>query len=324
MGSSKNLRKLNLNHLPILREILRQQNLTKAAELLNLSQPAASNVLRSLRGHFGDDLLTREGIGMRRTAKGEELLLFLETALGHLESAVAGKPFDPVTATGPVRIATVDNVIGTYAAPMCRLLEREAPKLEIQFLVATRNLANDLKQGTVDVAITSTEFMDSPAISESLRKELRTQPIGTERLVCIGRSDDRELAKGLSLEAYLSRPHATYVVDADHHHTVERRYFREHGLSQFNRVATSSNHSLPAIVADSDCLAIVPVTLALWARKHYRLRIVEPPLDLPDINWVMAWHERAAVIPLVQWAMDAIMRVSKYNLRYSIKVPRKE
>ncbi len=308
MPSLKNLRSLNLNQLPILREILRQESITRAAELLNLSQPAVSNVLKTLRAYFGDDLLTRDGTNMRRTTKGEELLLLLETALAHIESAIKGGKFDPALAAGPVRIATVDNVISTFAGPMCAILEEEAPNLEVQFVTATHNLAGDLKSGAVDIAVTSTEFMDSPAIPESLRKELCIRAVGVERLVCIGRSDDKQLEGELSLDAYLSRPHASYVVDPDHHHTVERQHIRGVGLSRSTRIATSSNHTLPAIVAHSDCLAIVPMTLARTAVRQYPIKIFRPPFDLPDIKWVMAWHERGSANPLLQWSKDAILR----------------
>jgi DNA-binding transcriptional LysR family regulator len=61
LTSAKNLRALNLNHLPILREILRKASVSKAAEALNLTQPAVSNVLKALRAHFDDKLLTRHG-----------------------------------------------------------------------------------------------------------------------------------------------------------------------------------------------------------------------------------------------------------------------
>lgn len=311
MSSLKNLRSLNLNQLPILRELLRQESITRAAELLNLSQPAVSNVLKTLRGHFGDDLLIREGTSMSRTAKGQELLVFLETALAHIESAITGSEFDPASATGPVRIAIVDNVIGTIAAPMCRILEKEAPKLEVQFVVATHNLASDLKSGIVDIAVTSTEFMDSSSIAVSLRNEIHTQPVGVERLVCIGRSDEEQPAEGLSLDAYLSRPHASYNVNPDHPHTIESRHIRDMRLSQFTRISTSSNQSLPAIVSVSDCLAIVPLTLAKLAATQYPIQIFQPPMDLPDIKWVMAWHQRLADVPLIQWSKDAILRCSK-------------
>ncbi len=311
MSSLRNLRSLNLNQLPILRELLRQESITKAAATLNLSQPAVSNVLKALRGHFKDELLVREGKNMLRTAKGQELLVILEPALVHIESAITGSDFDPLSASGPVRIAAVDNLVATFAGPMCKILEKEAPRLQLQFVIASNKLASDLKSGVADIAITSTVFMDSPAIGESLRNELHTQVIGVERLVCIARRGDKQLANGMSLETYLSRPHASYIVDPDHPHTVERQRLRDLNLSRPARIATSCNQSLLSIVADSDCLAIVPATMAMLGAKRHRIQIFRPPVDLPDIKWVVAWHQRLSNSPLIRWSIDAMMRVRK-------------
>jgi DNA-binding transcriptional LysR family regulator len=307
----RNLRSLNLNQLPILRELLRQESITKAAKTLNLSQPAVSNILKSLRGHFEDELLAREGKQMARTPKGEELLVFLESALVRIESAIAGGQFDPATATGPIRIAVVDNLIGTFAGPMCRILAEEAPDLAVQFVFPTNDLASDLKSGAVDIAITSSLFMDSPVISESLHNEIHTQQLGVEKLVCIGRRDDPQLAGGLSLDTYLSRPHASYTVDPDHPHTIERQYMRDMNLNRATRISTSSNQSLLAIVAKSDCLAIVPLTMAKLGKKQYPIQIFKTPMNLPDIKWVVAWHERITDSPLNHWTLEAIFRCSK-------------
>jgi LysR family transcriptional regulator, nod-box dependent transcriptional activator len=299
---------LNLNHLPILREILRQKNLTKAAATLNLTQPAISNVLKMLRSHFDDPLLVRDGSGMRLTPKGHQVLGFLETALAHVETVIQGVDFDAATAKGPVRIATVDNAIGALAGPVCKILAAEAPNLQAQFLSATPRSGLELKSGAVDILITSSIMMESGLVDETTRAELRSCPLADERLVCIGPLDDPDLAAGLSLEAYLARAHISYIVDADQHHTIERRRLSELGLSQFTRIATSSNLALPAIVAQSGCLALVPATLAKSASALYPIQIVASPMDVPDIHWVMVWHERSDDVPLVRWMMDAFLR----------------
>jgi Bacterial regulatory helix-turn-helix protein, lysR family len=50
------LSNLNLNLLAHLDALLAQQNVSGAAEQLNLSQPTVSSALSRLRRHFGDDL----------------------------------------------------------------------------------------------------------------------------------------------------------------------------------------------------------------------------------------------------------------------------
>lgn len=54
-----NLQKVDLNLLVYLDVLLREKNVTRAAEQLGITQPAMSNILRRLRTLFNDPLLIR-------------------------------------------------------------------------------------------------------------------------------------------------------------------------------------------------------------------------------------------------------------------------
>jgi DNA-binding transcriptional LysR family regulator len=58
-----NLHRIDLNLLVYLDTLLRERNVTQAAQQLNLSQPAMSNGLRRLRNLFDDPLLVRTSRG---------------------------------------------------------------------------------------------------------------------------------------------------------------------------------------------------------------------------------------------------------------------
>ena len=53
---------LSLNHLLVLDVLLSERSLTKAARVLNLTQPALSKTLARLRQYFGDPLFVRVGL----------------------------------------------------------------------------------------------------------------------------------------------------------------------------------------------------------------------------------------------------------------------
>src|ERR1700742_3689393 len=57
------LASLDLNLILVLRELLRERNVTRAAERVGVTQPAVSAALSRLRRHFGDDLLVRVSRG---------------------------------------------------------------------------------------------------------------------------------------------------------------------------------------------------------------------------------------------------------------------
>jgi DNA-binding transcriptional LysR family regulator len=67
------LANLDLNLLVALRELLRERSVTRAAERLGVTQPAASAALSRLRRHFGDELLVRDRGEYTLTPLGAQL-----------------------------------------------------------------------------------------------------------------------------------------------------------------------------------------------------------------------------------------------------------
>ena len=64
-----NFRTLDLNLLRVFDEVMAAKNITRAAEILAMTQPAVSNALRRLREALGDELVTRSGYGVVPTAR---------------------------------------------------------------------------------------------------------------------------------------------------------------------------------------------------------------------------------------------------------------
>ncbi len=105
-----NLHRLDLNLLRTLDVLLSENNVTRAAQRLNLSQPSVSIQLARLREMFADPLLMPGPRGMQPTARADELRQPLRAALAALEQAVAPvAPFNPAAAaeTGGWRRRTI-------------------------------------------------------------------------------------------------------------------------------------------------------------------------------------------------------------------------
>ena len=64
-----NLASVDLNLLVHFDVLMREKNVTRAAESLNITQPAMSNILRRLRKTFNDPLLIRSSEGMTPTER---------------------------------------------------------------------------------------------------------------------------------------------------------------------------------------------------------------------------------------------------------------
>ena len=73
-----NIASVDLNLLVAFDAILKERNITLAAQRIGLSQPAMSSALGRLRRTFNDALFVRTGRGMQPTLGGYSLLLVSE------------------------------------------------------------------------------------------------------------------------------------------------------------------------------------------------------------------------------------------------------
>jgi LysR family transcriptional regulator, nod-box dependent transcriptional activator len=302
-----NLRRFNLNALPALREILRQGSLTKAAAVLNVTQPALSNMLRQLRGDFQDELIVRNGKYMQLTLKGESLLGPLEHSLAALENVFAGGGFDPATSNRTFRIATTDHVIALASGPLTSKLMADAPHMQAQFQIARVASIKELASGDIDMIITPKMLLNGAGLTEdAIRDATSSEFLMAEKLVCIGRDDDAALREGLSIEAYLKRPHASFLFGEKQISSLEHIFLKQNGYVQNDKVLVSSYCALSTIVAHSGCLAVLPLSIAQSYADRFPIQIVEPPIGFPTMDWVMAWHSRNDADPFMHWLRRAL------------------
>src|SRR5687768_10944939 len=81
MVHDKSLSAIDLNLLVVLRALLSERHVTRAAALVGLSQSATSHALARLRELYGDELLVRKGRGLVLTPRALALLPELERGL---------------------------------------------------------------------------------------------------------------------------------------------------------------------------------------------------------------------------------------------------
>ena len=77
-------RTLDLNLLRVFDAVMTEQNLTRAANRLAMTQPAVSNAVKRLRDALSDELLIRTAHGVKPTARAESLWPAVRRALADL------------------------------------------------------------------------------------------------------------------------------------------------------------------------------------------------------------------------------------------------
>jgi DNA-binding transcriptional LysR family regulator len=293
------IKKLDLNLLVALEALIAERNVTKAAQRLNLSQPALSAQLNRLRDIFGDQLLTPAQRGMIPTERAIELEAPLHAALEQIRRVVADRaPFDPVTAEATISIAASDYVQYAVLMPLTLALVREAPNMRLSWQpIDGRTIGDQLERGVVDLGIMT---------PTTAPEHLLSRKIFDERYVCIARRNHPRIRRALNLETFCNIAHV--MVSPRGGGFTGATDVALSKLERKRRVALSVSSFLmvPEVVARSDLIGIIPARLV--RDRADRLQILEPPIPIDGFTTSVIWHERTAGQPALRWLKDLLHR----------------
>src|SRR5882757_4642152 len=121
---------------------------------------------------------------------------------------------------------------------------------------------------------------------------------------------NRRFRDHIDLEEFAAAPHAALTFGDSHSpYLIERvtdDLLSGEGLSRFKAVQVSSVLALPAIVAESDLIAVIPADLAERAARTYPIKIFPLPLERVAPQHMIVWHSRSISDPGSQWLRNLI------------------
>src|SRR5262249_26314135 len=145
-------RDLDLNLLVVLDALLAEENVSRAAERLRLTQPAISSSLGRLRRHFNDDLLVKRGRRMTPTPLAESLRAAVGEILAQIQDVADTRPhFDPASAKHTFVVVASDYVAATLLADAVARLQKVAPNITIVSHALTEQNIERFMRGDWDV-----------------------------------------------------------------------------------------------------------------------------------------------------------------------------
>ena len=293
------LSSIDLNLLVILRALLQERHVTRAARRVGLSQSAASHALARLRELCGDPLLVRRGRVLELTPRAERLLPSLERGLSDLQSVVSAEPeFDPKTARRLFRIGMADYGQAVLLRPLLRELERAAPGVDLSVLTFP-NLEELIEAGQLDIGA---------IISATVPSTLSSQALFSDGFVCMVRKGHPRVKGKLTMEGYLSLRHVLVAPGGGPGSIVDTELERR-GLERRIALRVSNFLVAPLVVAETDFISTGPELLARRMAKRFSLHLVPPPLRLPRFGLSLAWHPRLDHDPAHRWLRDFVARI---------------
>ena len=143
---------INLEYYKIFYEVAKEQNITKASENLNISQPAISKTIKLLEEKLGGTLFVRTKKGVILTEEGKEFYSYINKAMEYINSA-ENKFSDLINLeTGVIKIGVNSTLTKEFLLPYLEKFNKSYPKIDIQITNGiASHLINELKNGLIDI-----------------------------------------------------------------------------------------------------------------------------------------------------------------------------
>ena len=309
----KNLNQIDLNLLVYLEVLLRERNVTQAANQLGLSQPAMSNGLRRLRALFDDPLLVRTSEGMTPTERALELEPLVKGILLGVDRAMQpATEFEPRAAQMVVRIMASDYAESTLFPAVLTELRDNAPDITLDIMNPSDVSFLDVERGKVDLVINRFDQMP---------QSFHQITLWQDSFSCL-LSPNHPILDDFSLESYLSADHiwvsktgmgvGVGVDPSD----VQRLGWVDSALAQLGekrriRVFTRHYQAAMTLAEQNDLIVTLP-TRATWLKQNDpRVAIRQVPFDVPPLELKMAWSPLLHNNAPHRWVRQFITRIAR-------------
>lgn len=156
--------KITLRQLEVFAAVARLENVSRAAERLNMSQSAASTALLELERHFDSPLFDRVGKSLRLNGSGRGLLPQAEDMLaraGEIEGYLAGGKLAPVAVGATL---TIGNYLATLVV-VDYLQQHGGSRVELS-VCNTQQVIERLRRFELDIGLIEGEASDADLIFE--------------------------------------------------------------------------------------------------------------------------------------------------------------
>jgi DNA-binding transcriptional LysR family regulator len=255
--------RLKTRQLMLLIAIGDEGNIHRAAEILNMSQPAASKLLKDLEDVLGVSLFERLPRGMRTTWYGETMIRHARIALASLRQA--GSELEALKSGrfGEVTVGAITGPAVSLLPQAMAIVAREHPDLRVQLAVESSDvLIERLTQSKVDIMI-------GRLFERHDKTNLSYERLADEPVCAVARPGHALLGSaGLTLKQLSSAAWIVPPMGSVLRHRFELM-FQEDGLDiPKHLIETSSLLFITKMLQQSDFIAVVPTDVARYYASY--------------------------------------------------------
>jgi DNA-binding transcriptional LysR family regulator len=297
----KQLQSLDLRHLAVLDQLLKECSVTKVAIKLNQRQPAVSRMLRRLHSMFGDELLVSSGSKLVPTERALALRQPLREIMAQLHRIEVAATFDPAVSDHEFRIACADCIEPSLLPKIiAKIVDAGARiRIKLRLIDPAYDVSRAFEEGELDLAIDN---------SPNPRDDLRIGGLYSDDVVCVMRAD-HPLASTprISLAQYLAVAHLAPHPSSRHLGVIDGELAKA-GCKRRVAATVPEFNMAPYVLTRTDLIFTTGRRFAEHYAQLLPLQIVLAPAEFPPIRFYQLWHERGHHSASNRWLRQQVLR----------------
>lgn len=293
---------MELRHLRYFVAVAEEENVSKAALKLHVSQPGISRQIRDLEDEIGFPLFERSAKSVRLTAAGKVFFAEAKEVLVHAEAAVSKAKAVAQGGSGELRVGYAPSLTVQILPAALRAFQDQFPNVRVLLLdLTTEEMLAQLGEKKLHVALT----VRPPA--RQLRglhfKELARYAMR----VALAPKHPLAKAKSLSLEQIVAEPLVAYSrQEYPEYHEMLDRIFAPVGRKPRIAGEHDGATSLIADVESGRGFALVPECLSCMVGS--RLKLIPLRDGPPPLAVVAIWSQSGETEAVKQFIAAASLK----------------
>ncbi|SBT12904.1 transcriptional regulator LeuO [Vibrio celticus] len=292
------LRGVDLNLLTVFDAVMQEQNITRAAHNLGMSQPAVSNAVARLKVMFNDELFMRQGRGIQPTQRARQLFGPIRQALQLVRNELPSSVFSPESSSRLFKLAICSPCDMRFAPKIMSTINDQAPSVKLHMDAEfDRQLSERMRYQEIDFVIDYARF-DEQGFSST--------EIFQDELVVVASASHPRINGEVSAAELLNEKHAKLSRIHGQRSFSEQAY-RDLDCTPFYEGTSLSN--VLYVVGQSELVTIAPRWMVEHAANKEQLQILNFPFDNAAIYGFLSWHESSEKDKGHIWLRDQLMMI---------------
>ncbi len=291
------LRSVDLNLITVFDAVMQEQNITRAAQALGMSQPAVSNAVSRLKIMFNDELFMRNGRGIKPTQRARQLFGPIRQAIQLIKNELPTSIFIPETSTRAFKLAICGPSDLRFAPHVLNNIALNAPNLTVQVETEhDQDIVSKLRYQELDFIIDYVQFLEAGFCS--------TEMFSDELVVVASRNHPR-LSDEITCKDLQRESHAVLKRHGEVYGYGES-FYREAGYIEAYQGVSLSN--ILYVVSQSELVAVAPRWIVETGR-YQNLQIISLPIEKNIIRGYLSWHASAEKDKGHLWMRDQLLSI---------------